>query len=84
MSELYRAVLNRAMRDAFPVRISELTRPYMLAAIAWLGEYPSKDFRQVCDFAGIEPMRLHSVILSKMKMTKEEREEFGKQIRHFE
>lgn len=78
---LFIAVLMQAIRDAFPLSITKSTEPNMFASWGWIGRHPSADFMEVCRAAQVEPSTAHSVLLTQLMKTPDERREFAKIIR---
>lgn len=60
-SEMWLAVLNRVVQDL--TNDSNHAYEDFRTAQRWVGDYPSKDFKEVCALAGIEPDFLHPKLL---------------------
>ena len=60
-SEMWQAVLYRVVQDL--TNDSNHAFEDFRTAQRWVGDYPSKDFREVCTLAGIEPDFLHPKLL---------------------
>lgn len=43
------------------------------AAEHWVGAFPSRDFRQVCELAGVDPGRAHAALRGLLSVSPKER-----------
>lgn len=60
---LWQTVLVSIVKDVLAVSKNDLARLNKRKALAYVGTFPSKDFRVVCDLAGLDPDELHRRLL---------------------
>ncbi len=67
---LWRRVLLTVVTDLCG---SGVNRAGMRAAERWVGDWISRDFREVCELAGVDPGRTHSELGALLRLTPRER-----------
>jgi len=78
---LWQSVLLRQILDALPKSELKSTKHDQRCALAWIGDWPSKDFCEVCEWAGVEPSKAHKKIKAWISSPKDERLEIAKILR---
>ena len=62
---LFRRVLIRTVLDLCG---SGANRAELRAAERWVGKWPSRDFYEVCDLAGVDPRRTHAELSALLRL----------------
>lgn len=60
MEEVWKAALVRVLRDLVSTGVSAWSA--RRDAERWVGDFPSRDFREVCENAGVNSQKAHRVL----------------------
>ena len=79
MRRLWQSVLLNVFRDLCAKGDSAFAYNARMMAQRWVGDFPSRDFKMVCDLCGFEPAATHMRMMEITRMSLLEREQWWKQ-----